>query len=132
MRDLLRQPGPAGQFAQRGRIIERRFAQLKQHDGFRRWTVWGLEDVRIQWALLCATLNLRVLYRGWRQGPADAGQRAAVAVVVVAQPMVATVRGRWTHWAQVLGAPIARPRLSATSEAFLGGWMLCSALFSAR
>jgi len=68
MHDLLRRPGPAAQFAQRGRIIERRFAQLKQHDGFRRWTVWGLDGVRTQWALLCATLNLRVLYRRWRHG----------------------------------------------------------------
>lgn len=52
---------------QRREIIERRFGQIKQHDGFRRWTVWGLEAVRTQWALLCATLNLRELYRRWRQ-----------------------------------------------------------------
>ena len=121
MRDLLRQPGPAGQFAQRGRIIERRFAQLKQHDGFRRWTVWGLDGVRTQWALLCATLNLRVLYRRWRQGQEDAGQRAAMALVALAQPTLATMRGRGDHWAQVWGVAITRPRLSATSEAYLAG-----------
>ncbi|MGO9202755.1 MAG: IS1182 family transposase [Limisphaerales bacterium] len=74
MRERLREPALASQFAQRGQIIERVFGQIKHHDGFRRWTVWGLEKVRTQWALLCATLNLRVLYRRWRapqqvQGP---------------------------------------------------------------
>ena len=77
MRQRLQQPGPANQFAQRCHIIEPVFSQIKQHDGFRRWTVWGLEKVRTQWALLCTTLNLRVLYRRWRalgqgQGPAAA------------------------------------------------------------
>ena len=77
MRQRLQQPGPASQFAQRCHIIEPVFGQIKQHDGFRRWTVWGLEKVRTQWALLCMTLNLRVLYRRWRapgqgQGPAAA------------------------------------------------------------
>jgi hypothetical protein len=57
----------------RGRIIERPFAQIKQHDGFRRWTVWGLENVRVQWSLLCAALNLRVLYRRWKSGNNPAG-----------------------------------------------------------
>ena len=66
MRERLRAPALASQFAQRGQIIERVFGQIKHHDGFRRWTVWGLEKVRTQWALLCATLNLRVLYRRWR------------------------------------------------------------------
>jgi hypothetical protein len=28
--------------------------------------VWGLEGVKTQWSLLCATLNLRVLYARWR------------------------------------------------------------------
>ncbi len=68
MREKLEQPGPRAQWAQRSEIIEPRFAQLKQHDGFRRWTVWGLDAVRTQWALLCATLNLRILYRRWRKG----------------------------------------------------------------
>ena len=85
------------------------------------WTVWGLDGVRTQWALLCATLNLRVLYRRWRQGQEDAGQRAAMALVALAQPTLATVRGRWDHWAQVWDVAITRHRLSATSEAYLAG-----------
>lgn len=71
MRDRLQDPAQRAQWDQRAGIIEPRFGQIKQHDGFRRWTVWGLEAVRTQWALLCATLNLRVLYRRWRaqRGP---------------------------------------------------------------
>jgi transposase len=68
MRERLEQPALQKQWQQRSQISERRFAQLKQHDGFRRWTVWGLESVRTQWSMLCSTLNLRVLYRRWRTG----------------------------------------------------------------
>ena len=58
-------------------MIERRFGQIKQHDSFRRWTVWGLEAVRTQWSLLCTTLNLRVLYKRWRQNLPEASKTAA-------------------------------------------------------
>lgn len=66
MRARLAIPAVYARWSQRGEIIERRFGQIKQHDGFRRWTVWGLENVRTQWSLLCATLNLRVIYQRWR------------------------------------------------------------------
>lgn len=66
MRERLQQALPQQQWRQRSQIIEPRFAQLKQHEGFRRWTVWGLENVRTQWALLCSTLNLRILYKKWQ------------------------------------------------------------------
>lgn len=65
MRERLEEPHYAQIYAQRLSIIEPRFAQLKEHDGFRRWTLWGLESVQAQWAMLCTTLNLRVLYRRW-------------------------------------------------------------------
>jgi transposase len=65
MRARLQEPAAQEQWQCRSQIIEPRFAQLKQHDGFRRWTVWGLEGVQTQWSLLCATLNLRVLYKKW-------------------------------------------------------------------
>lgn len=68
MRARLQQAGWQQLWRRRSQIIEPRFAQIKHHDGFRRWTVWGLEGVRTQWSLLCATLNLRVLYQGWRAG----------------------------------------------------------------
>jgi transposase len=66
MRQRLAEPDNKKTYDQRSAIIEPRFAQIKQNDGFRRWTVWGIEAVRTQWSLLCTTLNLRILYRLWR------------------------------------------------------------------
>lgn len=66
MRARLQTPSGQALYRQRPEIIERPFAQIKQHDGFRRWTMWGLEGARTQWAFLCATLNLRVLYQRWK------------------------------------------------------------------
>src|SRR5258705_8796015 len=68
MRARLKEPEAAAQLRKRWQIIERGFAQIKQHDGFRRWTVRGLESVNTQWALLCCAMNLRVLYGNWRRG----------------------------------------------------------------
>ena len=65
MRRRLQDPGARALWEQRSTIIEPRFGQIKQHDGFRRWTVWGLEGVKTQWTMVCATLNLRILYRHW-------------------------------------------------------------------
>jgi hypothetical protein len=79
MRAKLQEPLGQALHQQRRQIIERRFGQIKQHDGFRRWTVWGLESVRTQWSLLCATLNLRLLYKRWRQEP-PTGPRATGAM----------------------------------------------------
>jgi transposase len=65
MRERLAQKQAQQQLSQRREIIERHFGHIKQHDGFRRWTVGGLENVRTQWALLNLVMNLRVLYRHW-------------------------------------------------------------------
>jgi transposase len=89
MRQRLEQPDQREQWQQRSRIIEPRFAQLKQHDGFRRWTVWGLEGVRTQWSLLCATLNLRVLYTRW-QAKRKTGLPLAIAVAQQLKSRLAT------------------------------------------
>lgn len=80
MKERLEKPGARAQWEQRSQIIEPRFAQLKQHDGFRRWTVWGLDAVRTQWSLLCATLNLRILYRRWKSRVASGSASAAIAL----------------------------------------------------
>ena len=49
-------------------IIEPVFAWIKRCLGFRRWTVFGLPNVRAQWSLICATINLKKLYRQWLAG----------------------------------------------------------------
>ena len=41
---------------------------IKQDSGFRRWMVRGLENVRTQWSLLCATFNLKRMHRAWAAG----------------------------------------------------------------
>jgi len=61
-------PEKQAQLKKRGQIAELTFARLKQLLEFRRWTLRGLENVRTQWSLLCATLNLRVLFKYWKQG----------------------------------------------------------------
>lgn len=65
MRKRFELTGIRERWRQRGQIVELCFAHLKQHNGFRRWTVWGLEGVKAQWAMLCAASNLRVLFKGW-------------------------------------------------------------------
>jgi len=49
-------------------VIELVFGQIKQNQGFRRFTVRGLESVRTQWSLVCSAFNLRKLYRYWCNG----------------------------------------------------------------
>jgi transposase len=52
----------------RKEVIEHIFGLIKGIDGFRRFTVRGLEGVRAQWALACTALNLRKLYVFWTKG----------------------------------------------------------------
>ena len=105
MRAQLQTPLGQALYQQRSPIIERRFGQIKQHDGFRRWTVWGLEAVRTQWSLLCTTLNLRVLYQRWRQNRPD-GSKATAA---------RTGRAAKTgNWLTALLERIARTRQALT------------------
>lgn len=49
-------------------IVELVFAQIKEHQGFRRFSIRGLENVKTQWAMMCATFNLRKLYKLWVAG----------------------------------------------------------------
>jgi len=59
--------------AKRGQIVELAFGWVKANEGFRRWTVGGLQKVRSQWSLLCVVLNLRKLYRWWAEGELELG-----------------------------------------------------------
>jgi len=49
-------------------FVERVFALIKQHMGFRRWTFYGLDGVRTQWRMLCIAHNLKQLYKFWLNG----------------------------------------------------------------
>ena len=49
-------------------IIEPVFAWIKRHLGFDRWTAYGLERVKAQWAFVCTTLNITKLYKYWLSG----------------------------------------------------------------
>lgn len=68
MRQKLGSPEGRARLAQRGRIIEPRFAEVKVGQAFRRWTVRGLQNVTAQWHWVCATVNLKVLFRKWACG----------------------------------------------------------------
>lgn len=68
MRQKLATAEGKSRLRQRGRIIEPRFAEVKVGQAFRRWTVRGLEKVSAQWHWICATVNLKVLFRSWVTG----------------------------------------------------------------
>jgi len=61
-RKLLTKPG-AAIYAARKAIVEPVFGQIKQARGFRRFSLRGIEKVKSEWALVCATHNLLKLYR---------------------------------------------------------------------
>ena len=62
------EPMKAAQLRARTWIVEPVFGWIKRNLDFRRWTVFGLESVRTQWALICTTINLKKLYTYWVQG----------------------------------------------------------------
>lgn len=49
----------------RKEIVEHIFGIIKNIDGFRRFTVRGIEKVNAQWALACSAVNMRKLYDFW-------------------------------------------------------------------
>jgi transposase len=53
-------------YKKRKTIVEPVFGQIKEQRGFRRFSLRGLEKVRAEWKLVCATANLLKLFRyGW-------------------------------------------------------------------
>jgi len=53
----------AAVYAARKAIVEPVFGQIKEARGFRRFSLRGLEKVRAEWALVCATHNILKIYR---------------------------------------------------------------------
>ena len=52
-----------GIYARRKTIVEPVFGQIKQAQGFRQFLLRGVDKVRSEWALVCATHNMLKLYR---------------------------------------------------------------------
>jgi hypothetical protein len=50
-------------YAARKTLVEPVFGQIKQARGFRQFLLRGMEKVRGEWALVCATHNILKLYR---------------------------------------------------------------------
>jgi transposase len=61
-RKLQRRAG-AAVYAARKAIVEPVFGQIKQVRGFRQFLMRGIEKVRGEWALVCATHNILKMYR---------------------------------------------------------------------
>lgn len=76
MRERLREPEVQAHYRRRAGIAEPTFARIKQHDGFRRFTVWGLAAASTQWHLVCTARNLRVLWTEWKKRLATPGSPA--------------------------------------------------------
>jgi len=49
-------------------LIEPIFALVKEIDGFRRFTVKGIEKAKTQWFMICTTVNLKKMYKFWAKG----------------------------------------------------------------
>jgi len=52
----------------RKKIVEPVFGWIKHNHGFKRWSYRGLKSVNAQWNLVCATINLKKLYKKWLNG----------------------------------------------------------------
>jgi len=63
MKRKLRTKAGAKIYAARKSIVEPVFGQIKHARGFRQFLMRGIEKVRAEWALVCATHNILKLYR---------------------------------------------------------------------
>ena len=59
--ERLRLPHNQRLWSLRKEIVEHLFGIIKQTDGFRRFTAWGLEGARAQWSIVCTVVDLRKL-----------------------------------------------------------------------
>ncbi len=62
MRHKLHTPEGRAVYKMRKAVVEPVFGQIKEARGFRRFLLRGLEKVRAEWQLICATHNLLKLY----------------------------------------------------------------------
>lgn len=59
-------------------LIEPVFGFIKENMKFRRWSMYGQENVSAQWSMICLTYNLKKLFRMWKgnNGPTTEFSRA--------------------------------------------------------
>lgn len=66
MRHKLRTEAGRAVYKMRKAIVEPVFGQIKEHRGFRRFSLRGKQNVRHEWRLVCTVSNLLKLFRaGW-------------------------------------------------------------------
>ena len=65
MRRRLKQGGHRSRYRLRKQVVEPVFGQIKQAHGFRQFLTRGLENVSMEWSLLCTAHNLLK----WMQHP---------------------------------------------------------------
>jgi transposase len=63
MREVLASPAGKALYTQRKATVEAVFGQIKEARGIRRFRLRGLQSVRCEWKLICATHNLLKLFR---------------------------------------------------------------------
>lgn len=63
MRRKLRTKRGKASYGRRKEVVEPVFGQIKEARGFRSFSLRGLEKVRLEWRLICATHNLLKLFR---------------------------------------------------------------------
>lgn len=98
LRERMQTETAQSDYKQRAATVEPVFARLKQHGGFRRFTLRGLQGVQVQWSMLCSALNLRRIYTFWRQAREQARLAACIAtasaVSVALETLIAALAGR--------------------------------------
>lgn len=59
--------------SKRKAIVEPVFGWIKRNLGFQRWSYRGIESVNAQWNMVCATINLKKIYKKWLEGAITLG-----------------------------------------------------------
>lgn len=73
MRRKLRTKKGRAVYSMRKEIVEPVFGQIKQARGFRQFLLRGMEKVKGEWRLVCATHNILKLWKSGRFKPVCAG-----------------------------------------------------------